>query len=138
MRRYRGNEKVEPGVYFNLAQLAFTSIAEEGRLPGTVSDEYRRVPTLALLVVGPPLGAVYVIFLPLIGFGMLAWVAGTKLAPVMEDGGAAFVRVLRPAWQPAMAFLSRGRAAKSRKNSTDHWAEDVKTELEATDKHAEK
>ena len=138
MRRYRGNEKVEPGVYFNLAQLAFTSIAEEGHLPGSAGDVYRRVPTLALLVVGPFLGAVYVIFLPFIGFGMLAWIAGTKLAPVMEDAGAAFVRVLRPAWQPAMAFLSRGKAAKGRRTPTDRWAEDVKTELEATDKHAEK
>ena len=136
MKRYKGNEKVEPGVYFNLAQLKFKSMAEAGRLPDTVGDKYRRVPTVALLVVGPFLGAAYVIFLPFIGFGMLAWVVGTKLAHAMAEAGAAFIRVLRPVWQPAMAFLSRGKAAKGGRNHTDRWAEDVKTELE--DKKDEK
>ena len=138
MKRYKGNEKVEPGIYFNLEQLAFRSMTVEGRLTGTEGDEYRRVPTVALLVVGPFLGAVYVLFLPFIGFGMLAWVAGTKLAHVMAEAGTAFIRVLRPVWQPAMAFLSRGKAIKGGRNHTDRWAEDVKTELEAKDDEAEK
>ena len=138
MRRYRANEKVEPGVCFNLEQLAFKSMAEEGRLPGNAGDVYRRVPTVALLIVGPFLGAVYVIFLPFIGFGMLAWVGGTKLVHVTAEAGAAFIRVLRPVWQPAMAFLSRGKATKGERNHTDRWAEDVKTELKAKDDKAAK
>jgi len=93
MRRYRANEKVEPGVCFNLEQLAFKSMAEEGRLPGNAGDVYRRVPTVALLIVGPFLGAVYVIFLPFIGFGMLAWVGGTKLVHVTAFSSCRCARI---------------------------------------------
>jgi len=138
MKRYRGNEKVEPGIYLNVERLAFRSMAEEGRLPGTARDEYRRVPTLALLVVGPFLGGAYVIFLPFIGFGMLAWVGGTKLVHVTAEAGTAFIRVLRPVWQPAMAFLSRGKTAKAGRTDPDHWVEGVKKELEAKNEETTK
>ena len=53
MKRYRGKQKVQPGVYFNLQQVAFKSLAHEGPLSGTEKDEYTRVPTLALLIAGP-------------------------------------------------------------------------------------
>jgi hypothetical protein len=144
MRHYSGNEKVEPGIYFNLKQLSFESMEDEGCLPGTESDPYCRVPNLAFLVVGPFLGLAYVLFLPFIGFAMLAWVAATRLGGVLAEATAAGVRVLEPAWQPAMAFLSKGRegrekvpairkaaaVAADRQKVLDPWAEDVRKELE--------
>jgi hypothetical protein len=105
----------------------------EARLPGNSQDRYFRVPTLALIVAGPVLGGVFVIFLPFIGFGMLAWVAGGKLVELGGRVTAASVSVLTPAWRPAMAFLSRGKVAKRVTKREDTWAENVKKELEHPD-----
>jgi hypothetical protein len=131
MKRYRGNQKVHSGVYFNLQEISFKSIDREGRLPGTDQEEYLRVPTLALLIAGPILGGVYVIFLPLIGLAMLAWLAVGKIVELAGYAAEAAVRVLRPAWEPGWAFLSRGKPAKrAKKKSRDRWAENVKRKLQ--------
>jgi hypothetical protein len=133
MRRYRGNDKVGPGIYFNLREMAFRSMDEEGRLPGGEREVWRAVPALLLLLAGPVLGLAYAMFLPLIGFVMLGgvvlrWVA-RQLGAALEAAG----RVLSPAWQPALAFLGRGRAAKKGPEAPpaarDEWAEAVRTEL---------
>lgn len=133
MRRYRGNEKVQPGIYFNARQLVFKSMGEEGHLPGTEQDQYRRVPTLVLLAAGPVLGGLYVIFLPLLGFAMLGWFAGRKVLDLVGHAAEASVRALKPAWQPARAFLSRGKPAEAARERKDGWAEDVEKELEQDD-----
>src|SRR5574341_1039637 len=72
MKRYTGSETVEPGLYFNARQLSFKSVDETGPLPGSRAEVYRRVPILVLLVVGPILGLVYAVFLPFIGFAVVA------------------------------------------------------------------
>lgn len=130
MRRYMGSQKVEPGIYLNPWRVSFKSMDGESRLPGSCEDRYFRVPALALLVAGPALGGVFVVFLPLIGFGMLAWVVGWKLVELGGRVAAASVSVLTPAWRPAMAFLSRGKAAKRVTKREDAWAEKVKKEIE--------
>lgn len=130
MRRYKGTEKVGAGLYFNLRQLSFKSMDDEGPLPGKTGDIYRRVPTLALLVVGPLLGLVYVIFLPFIGFGMVAWLLGVKAAQVAEGAARGAVRVLRPGWEPSMAFLSRSRPTKATRDAADEWIEEVEKKLD--------
>jgi hypothetical protein len=130
MRRYKGNEKVEAGIYLNPRQVSFKSMDGEARLPGCHEDRYLRVPTLALVAAGPALGLTYVILLPFIGFAMLAWVAGGRLMELTGQGAAAAVSVLKPAWRPAMAFLSRGKTVKRVDKHEDAWAENVKRELE--------
>jgi hypothetical protein len=135
MQRYQGNQKVRPGVYFNLQQIAFKSLDHEGPLPGTEEDEYVRVPTLALLIAGPIVGGIYVIFLPVIGFSMVLWHLAGKLVEVATEVAEASVRVLQPAWQPGLAFLSRGKRAKrgKRGRKKDKWAEAATKELEGGD-----
>jgi hypothetical protein len=78
MKRYSGSETVEPGLYFNLRQLSFKSVETTGKLPGTAKDVYRRVPVLAMLLVGPVMGLAFVVFLPFIGFAMAGWLLFTK------------------------------------------------------------
>jgi hypothetical protein len=143
MRHYSANEKVGPGVYFSLEQLSFESIEDEGCLPGTGFDHYYRVPNLAFLFVGPFLGLAYVLFLPFIGFTMLGSVAAVRLGRLLAEAAAAGVRGLEPAWQPAMAFLSKERGKRARsaaaagtetvaaKRATvlDPWAEEIRKEL---------
>jgi hypothetical protein len=65
---------------------------------------------------------------------MLAGVVFGWLGRQMWEALAAGMRVLRPAWQPALAFLGRGRAkpapAKAAAKADDPWAEEVRRELE--------
>lgn len=130
MKRYYGEETVPAGIYFNAATLAFTAMEEAGRLPGKPNAAYRRVPAAALLVAGPILGAAYVMFLPVIGFAMLAAVAGRKGVVVMADMARAGIRVLEPTWEPTRAFLGRRkRVAEPEAKKIDAWAENAKRKL---------
>ena len=132
MTQYHGNDKVGPGIYFNLRELAFRSVEDEARLPGGPEQLWRPVPALAMLVAGPVVGLVFVMFLPLIGFLMLGGLALGWLVRQTLPAFAGFGRVLRPAWQPALAFLGRGRARKADATTkpADPWADDVRAELE--------
>ena len=136
MTRYHGGSKVGPGVYFNAKQLTFTSMAEDGVLPGTAADEYRAVPVIVLFVVGPVLGLIYAIFLPFIGLAMIGWVLMQKLAPMVAGATAGAARALRPAWQPGMAFLARMKRGKKAASGPDAWTTEVKEGLETEKKDA--
>jgi hypothetical protein len=133
MRHYKGNESVQAGFYFNPRRLSFVSADGEGGLPGTEQEAYLRVPALAMLVAGPILGLAFVIFLPLIGFVMVGWIVGRGVMAVAVEAATAGVSVLKPAWQPTMAFFSRGKAAKRADTRPDAWAADVKKDLEPHD-----
>jgi len=130
MTHYCGGEKVRPGLYLNSGHLSFKSMYDEGRLPGTREDRYCRVPAVLLLVAGPLVGGLYVVFLPLIGFGMVAWLLLSKAVGVAADLTGSIARVLEPAWQPARAFLSRRQATKKTSGRKDKWAEEVRKELD--------
>lgn len=127
MKRYHGNETAAPGVYFNPREISFELLDEEGRLPGTTADAYYRVPVVAMLIVGPALGLAYAMFLPLIGFGALAWVGASRAAEAVRVPDLA--PVLKPAWRPAMAFLTRGKPTADKAKIRDRWAENVEKEL---------
>jgi hypothetical protein len=132
MKAYRGGETVKPGLYFNARGLSFKSIDTTGALPGTAHDVYRRVPMLALLVAGPLLGLAYVVFLPFVGFAIVGWLLTVKAGHLAYRAAGAAVRVLTPGWEPALAFFSRGTAAKPTKSGTeaDAWAKDVRNRLD--------
>ncbi|MBI2526200.1 MAG: hypothetical protein HYV93_09480 [Candidatus Rokubacteria bacterium] len=130
MKAYRGSDKVEPGLYFNARELSFKSVEEEGPLPGSPVEVFRRVPILVLLIVGPLLGLVYAVFLPFIGFAAVAWLLSVKAVQLGRGAAREAVRVLRPGWEPSLAFLSRSRPGARRTEATDEWAEDVRKKLD--------
>jgi len=137
MKTYRANQIVDPGIYLNLRELTFKSMDDEGRLPGAEDAVWRRVPALAMLVAAPLISIVYFIFLPLVGFLMLAGVVGLKLFELGRRLAAGGIPILRPAWQPARAFLSRGKPApeteaeETEEKPEDRWAEEARREAEA-------
>lgn len=142
-KRYHGNQIVDPGIYLNLRELTFKSMDEEGRLPGGEEAVWRRVPVLVMLAAAPVISVVYFIFLPLVGFLMLAGVVGLKLYALGKHAAAAMVPMLRPAWQPARAFLSRGKPGKPRQEGEagakgkDEWAEEARREAAPSDEEDE-
>ncbi|MBI4515583.1 MAG: hypothetical protein HY699_07185 [Deltaproteobacteria bacterium] len=80
MTRYHGNEVVKAGFYWSPARWEIVPIAKGGgMLPGTADNRYIRLPLLLLMAVGPFMGALYVMFLPLLGFAMLFGFGGKKL-----------------------------------------------------------
>ena len=137
MKTYYSNDTVTEGIYFNARHVCFKSMDEDGRLPADPAGTWHRVPALALLVIGPLMGLAYAIFLPLIGFAMVGGLVLRKAGELAVEAGHASTRVLRPAWQPARAFLSRGRSRRpgetkreeTKPEEKDRWAEDVEREL---------
>ena len=89
MARYHGNETVKPGFYWNPAKWEITTIEKKGALlPGGEEVKYRRVPLPLVLLLGPIMGAAYVIFLPLIGFGLFFGFLGKKALGYMNRAAA--------------------------------------------------
>ncbi len=75
-----GGSKVPAGFYFNKSNWEIVTVSGKkgGLLPGHVKTDYVKVPALAMLVAAPVLGAAFVVFLPVIGFGLLATAAWKK------------------------------------------------------------
>jgi hypothetical protein len=79
MARYHGNETVNPGFYWNPAKWEVTTVERKGTtLPGGEETDYHRIPLPLVVALGPIMGAAYVIFLPLIGFGLFFGFLGKK------------------------------------------------------------
>lgn len=79
----RGGETVKFGFYWNVAEWEAQIVpAPGGTLNGDETAKYVRMPLLALLIVAPLMGAAYAMFLPFIGFAMLAlFLMGRLKAP---------------------------------------------------------
>jgi hypothetical protein len=72
MFKHRGGQTVKGGFYWNQAQWRLENVeGKSGLLPGDDETRYARVPTLLLFVLAPLMGALFVVFLPFIGFALL-------------------------------------------------------------------
>lgn len=135
MTTYTGTQQVDPGLYLNLRKFAITSVEQREALPGAPTDTYYHVPMLLMLAAAPVLGLVFVIFLPLIGFAMVAYLLGAKAVELGTGVVEQMGRVRRPGWAPALAFLSRSKPAKRvpEPAAPDAWTESVEKKLNETD-----
>lgn len=134
MKRYKGNETVEPGIYLNLRQLSFEAKDAAGPLPGSEVDVYRRVPVLLMFALAPVIGLAFVVFLPLVAFATVAWAAVVKTGEAVAVVVRSAARVVRPGWEPALAFLSRTKPAKTKEEpQTDEWADEAAKKLDSAD-----
>ncbi len=138
MTRYNGNDIAGPGIYFNFRHLSFASLDEESRLPGPETDTWRNVPALFMLIVAPVIGGAFALFLPLIGFVLIGALMTRWAARIAATALSSAGRAARPVWQPALAFLSRGRRGetKSEKPAAEdsEWADEVRRQLDENDK----
>ncbi len=79
MRKYEGGATVKGGFYWNTAEWELVTVeGKKGALPGGPKYDYVKVPTLAFIPLSLVFGALYVIFLPFIGFAMLVSISGRK------------------------------------------------------------
>ena len=70
------------------------------------------VRSLVKLIAAPLLGLAFIVFLPVLGFGMAAYLVLRTIADAVREPLA---RVLRPAWTPAYAYFARGGHRKESK-----------------------
>ena len=81
MTTRKAGDAAKVGFYFNTRTWEIDLHRTDGAaLPGGADDRYVRVPALALLFVGPVMGFFFVIFLPFIGFAMVAREIGHRVA----------------------------------------------------------
>ncbi len=113
---HRGGELAKKGTYLDTREWEFVSIPQEGDyLPGRDDQSFVRVPLALMLVLGPILGLLFVIFLPMavpLVVGMLLVQRLRGRAPTLRDSA---VRVATYSQQPGMAYLDLAGAAKDRR-----------------------
>ena len=80
MTTRKAGETAKAGFYFNVRTWEIDLHRKDGALPGGSEDRYARIPTVALLVLGPAMGFFFVIFLPFIGFALFAREIGHRAA----------------------------------------------------------
>jgi hypothetical protein len=79
MKRMIGGTKAEPGFYWNPADWQIVTIEKEPRaLPGGRDQKFVKVPAAGMLVLTPLLGLSFVVFLPFVGFALVARQLGRK------------------------------------------------------------
>jgi hypothetical protein len=117
MKRYSGNQVVKKGIYLSLKRRDFVTIeSESDLLPGASDERYVKIPPIAMIVLGPIMGLMYVIFLPFISFAMVAGLIANKawagIGLIAESllGDAAAVN-----WKPSVAYLAWWRQPKKGK-----------------------
>lgn len=81
MTKRNAGEAAKVGFYFNTRTWEMDLHRKDGAaLPGGPGDRYVRIPAVALLLLGPVMGFFFVIFLPFIGFALVARELGHKIA----------------------------------------------------------
>lgn len=107
MFRHTGGQTVGHGFYWNAGKWEVTLIERQGGvLPGTATERYARVPVLAMLVLAPIMGALYVFFLPFIGVAMVLDFLARRLWRGLRAGALGLLAAVAPAWRPGEAYLA--------------------------------
>lgn len=97
MARYTGGAKVGGGYYWNTGSWEVEVIPSEGgRLKAVDGARYVKVPFPALFVIVPLLGALFLMFMPLIGFALFAYAVAKKMASAFTKGATELASTVQP------------------------------------------
>ncbi len=108
MAKYESGMKVGGGYYWNTRNWAVEVIPDEGgRLEGGVGARYVKVPFPVLFVIVPTLGALFLMFLPLIGFALFAYAIAKKLAALVKGSTTELAATVQPGgFAPGSAYFT--------------------------------
>ena len=111
---HEGGTKVNYGFYWSAKAWDMAMVpAEGGLLPGGSDRNYLRIPTFLFLLMAPFMGALYVVFLPFVGFVMVAGYAAKGVRNLATDGFMNIAVAVSPHWAPGEAYLASRRKAKA-------------------------
>ena len=113
---HEGGTRANYGFYWSAQAWDMAMIpAEGGLLPGGSDRRYSRIPTVLFLLMAPFMGALYVVFLPFVGFAMVLGYAARGLKTLAVDAFMNIAVVVTPHWAPGEAYLAGRRKAKADK-----------------------
>jgi hypothetical protein len=97
MARYTGGDQVCGGYYWNPRNWEVEVVPSEGaRLRGARGSKYVKLPFPLLFVVVPLLGALFLVFLPLIGFGLFGYAIAKKVGGYVKQGATELASTVAP------------------------------------------
>ncbi|HXY54793.1 MAG TPA: hypothetical protein VEM40_09015 [Nitrospirota bacterium] len=105
----KGGHWVSKGTYWDLRRGRRIDIADEGALPGGETSTYLRMPSGVMLLLGPIIGLLYAILLPIIGIVTVAALAVYKILGGLYDLAAKSISF---GWTPKSAYLSGKKKKK--------------------------
>jgi hypothetical protein len=108
----KGGHKVGKGTYWDLRKGHRIDLSHEGVLPGDETATYFRMSSGLMLLLGPIVGLLYVILMPIIGITTVAAVAVRKVLGGMYNLVAKSISF---GWQPMNAYLSGKKKKKEKK-----------------------
>ena len=131
-----GGTAVHSGYYWNLGKWEVIPVEKDGgKLPGGSGDRFLRIPVIAVLLLLPLLGGLFVVFLPVIGFALTLHAAARPIAGLFKRSARDLDATVTPGWAPGEAHLTGKRGEKK---SEEHAGPPVADErLEKLEKEIE-
>ena len=107
MAKYTGGMQVSGGYYWNPRNWEVEVVPSEGgRLKGAVGSRYVKLPFPLLFVVVPLMGALFLMFLPFIGFALLLQAIVRKVTGGVKAQATDLAATVSPGWAPGAAHLT--------------------------------
>ncbi len=95
MARFTGAETVTGGYYLNVGQTKLEVIeGASGVLPGDGGVRYMRIPVIAMIVLAPLMGLLFVLLVPFIGIAVVIEQVGLKAYSLAAAGRARLAHVI--------------------------------------------
>lgn len=120
---------VKGGFYFNRDKLDLIAVGgKEGMLPGADGQRYLRIPVLAVILLAPVLGGLFVMFMPFIGFALVFQHLGRLMVSGAKRAVRGLLFVVTPTWRPGEAYFAGKEGEKKQaKESAEAKDETEKT-----------
>ena len=117
---------VKGGFYFNRDKLDLIAVSgKEGMLPGADGQRYWRVPVLAVILLAPVLGGLFVMFMPFIGFALVFQHLGRLMVSGAKRAGRGLLFVVTPTWRPGEAYFAGKEGEKKQAKETAETKDDA-------------
>jgi len=140
MAKYTGGMQVGGGYYWNPGNWEVEVVSNEGgKLKGAEGAKYVKVPFPVLFLIVPTLGALFLMFLPMIGFALVAYAMAKKLAGVFTQGATELAATVQPGnFAPGSAYFT-GKPEEKKEGAAKaaQGAELEKLEREIAERKAE-
>ncbi len=139
MAKYTGGMQVAGGYYWNPRNWEVEVVASEGgRLKGAQTAKYVKIPFPLLFVVVPLLGALFLMFLPLIGFALFGYAIVKKVTGGVKQSATELASTMAPGGFATGEAHFTGKPGEEKKGEAPKSAEIAKLEEEIAARKGEK
>jgi hypothetical protein len=139
MAKYTGGMQVQGGYYWNPRSWEVEVVPSEGgRLKAAHDAKYVKVPFPLLFVIVPLLGALFLMFLPLIGFALFAYAIAKKVTGGVKQSATELAATVQPGnFAPGEAYFT-GKPGEEKKGEAPKTAEMEKLEKEIEERKGQR